>query len=591
MSALSAFLFKQRMRRYGKRIDRAHELRRRLAWYVATQGFEIGDYSIGEPTVALYNASRLIVGRYCSIAAGATLMLGGNHRSDFVTTSFIDRPVGIGPNEAPYTRGDIVIGSDVWIGRNATVLSGVTIGDGAVVGAGAVVLNDVPPYGIVFGNPARLMRKRFSDGDIEALLALRWWDLDHEQVRALKPLLHSTDLAAFVAACSRLKGLPPPAAKPLSVRAGEKTQSAPPGARRLSPEDVLSLIQSVFPNIASGDLHKPLADVEVDSFGMIALRSRIEEALHAEIGDDAWMSIASLSDVIAISARAEAGRAQPTGQSPAVERRVVQLNMPQMSMGGLSESWLFKEIGDIHWHLITQGLRAPSSQLKDAEGNRLYATFTRFQWSSSAPLAAYRENETVAIDASITRFGAGMFFEDVTLQGGGKSATVRLMSSFSRFGDSGANASLLKGQPELPADCAIAALAELPQFAEAYRARRASPLAAALFECEYEIVPFHDINGVGLLYFAAYPVINDICAMRYAGRDALAQFSTVRRDVFYFANCDRDETLLYRIHRWEAREGSIALEESLSRKSDGVLMSYTITEKERIPAPEDRPAG
>src|SRR5881398_1170700 len=80
MSAVTAFLFKQRMRWYARGIDRAHDLRRRLAYYVARHGFEVGDYSLGNPTVRLYNESRLIVGKYSSIAAGATFILGGNHR-------------------------------------------------------------------------------------------------------------------------------------------------------------------------------------------------------------------------------------------------------------------------------------------------------------------------------------------------------------------------------------------------------------------------------------------------------------------------------------------------------------------------------
>ena len=208
MSRLSAFVYNQRMRWYGRSIDRSHELRRRLAFYVAQHGFEIGDYSIGQPNIRLYNASRLKIGKYCSVSAGATFIIGGNHATETVTTSFIDRPHGVGPAEYPYTRGDIVIGSDVWIASNAIILSGVTIGDGAVVGAGSVVVEDVPPYTIVFGNPARAVRKRFSDDIIAALLDVRWWDLSHEQVNALRPLLLSHDAGKLVDECRRLRDCP-----------------------------------------------------------------------------------------------------------------------------------------------------------------------------------------------------------------------------------------------------------------------------------------------------------------------------------------------------------------------------------------------
>jgi acetyltransferase-like isoleucine patch superfamily enzyme len=206
MSALSAFIHKQRMRWYGRRIDRAHELRRRLAFYVAKHGFEIGDYSIGDPVIRLYNASPLKIGKYSSIAVGVTFIIGGNHNIEAVTTSFLDRTKGPGPAEYPYTRGDIVIGSDVWVGGNAIILSGVTIGDGAVIGAGSVVVEDVPAYSVAVGNPARLVRKRFPDDIIDALLEVRWWDLSREQIDGLRPLLFSRDAGKLVEECRKIKG-------------------------------------------------------------------------------------------------------------------------------------------------------------------------------------------------------------------------------------------------------------------------------------------------------------------------------------------------------------------------------------------------
>ena len=211
MSTLSAFWRRHRARWYGRRIDRAHELRRRLAFYVATRGFEVGDYSYGAPTIRIWDDdTRLRVGKYCSIAEGATFILGGNHQAGAVTTFPLGRPFGeSGPADRPSSRGDIVIGSDVWIAANTTILSGVTIGDGAIVGAGAVVVGDIPAYAVAVGNPARVIRKRFSEPIIAELLALRWWDLDVKHVTALRPLLQSDDVERFVAECRRLKGLPP----------------------------------------------------------------------------------------------------------------------------------------------------------------------------------------------------------------------------------------------------------------------------------------------------------------------------------------------------------------------------------------------
>jgi probable biosynthetic protein (TIGR04098 family) len=100
-----------------------------------------------------------------------------------------------------------------------------------------------------------------------------------------------------------------------------------------------------------------------------------------------------------------------------------------------------------------------------------------------------------------------------------------------------------------------------------------------LFETEYEIIPFHDVNGVGLLYFASYPVISDICSLRYAAD--FAACSTISRDIFYFANADIRDTLVFRIHRWEQSGTTLDIETSLSRKSDGRPMAYLLTNKSK----------
>jgi len=600
MSTLSEFLKRQRVRWHARTIPRGHQLRRALAYYVARHGFEIGDYSIGSPTIRTFDdSSRLKVGRYCSIAAGVTFILGGHHRTDTVTTFPLGLPVrALGPDDRTFSRGDVVVGSDVWIAASATILSGVTIGDGAVVGAGAVVIHDVPPYAMVFGNPARVMRKRFSDETVAALTELRWWELDAAQVQDLRPLLQGDDVQAFIAAIRKIKGLPP--VEPISTLAVRThAADASPEAWRAG---VIAAIRTELPAFSDADLETPFLRLAVDSFAMLTLRTRLEQSFAATIDDTAWTSVVTPGDVVRILARmersavtsieqfreepapylAEASSVRAVSLAPAGERRIYDLNMPQMALGGLSESWLLKEVGDVHWSVITRGLGTKSSRLTDAGGSRLYATFTRVRLSSTAPLAAYAENESLTIDAKSARYGAGMFFSDAAVQGEGRSALVRVMSSFSKYGEAGANTSLLKGQPEIPDACAIPDYPDLPEFGQEYPARRAGALPAPLFECQYEIIPPHDINGVGLLYFAAYPIINDICAARFAGPSFAREFSTQHRDVFYFANSDPDETLVYRIHRWRADDDAIEIEASLSRKSDGVTMASMVTGKRRV---------
>ena len=138
----------------------------------------------------IFPASNLIVGNFCSIASGLTVMLGGNHATHLVmTTNFVNiiPEIFAGlPNPYPVTgltKGDIVIENDVWIGQDVTIMSGVKISNGAVVGTAAVVAKEVPPYAIVVGNPAKIVRYRFSQEIINRLLKIAWWNWPIEKIR------------------------------------------------------------------------------------------------------------------------------------------------------------------------------------------------------------------------------------------------------------------------------------------------------------------------------------------------------------------------------------------------------------------------
>ncbi|MFJ3091035.1 CatB-related O-acetyltransferase [Streptomyces sp. NPDC086838] len=130
-----------------------------------------------------YGPERLIIGRYCAIASGTTfLMAGAEHPAMGVSTYPFTMFGGRWTEQtldivtAMPSRGDTVVGNDVWFGYRATVMPGVRIGDGAIIAAGAQVTADVPPYTIVGGNPARPIRQRFDDVDIERLQRAAWWD-------------------------------------------------------------------------------------------------------------------------------------------------------------------------------------------------------------------------------------------------------------------------------------------------------------------------------------------------------------------------------------------------------------------------------
>lgn len=138
-----------------------------------------------------YGPERLVIGKYCAIATGTRfLMAGADHPTMGVSTfpftmfggEWTERTLDIVTGMP--SRGDTVVGNDVWFGYGATVMPGVRIGDGAVIAAGAVVTSDVPPYTIVGGNPARTIRQRFDDKGVEQLLRAAWWDWPVDVVTA-----------------------------------------------------------------------------------------------------------------------------------------------------------------------------------------------------------------------------------------------------------------------------------------------------------------------------------------------------------------------------------------------------------------------
>jgi len=162
---------------------------------------DIGAYSYGGLQVRAFgDDTQLSIGKYCSFAADVQVMLGGEHRPDWVTTYPFNilRPEHAGIAGHPASKGDITIGNDVWIGREAIILSGVTIGDGAVIAARSIVRKDVAAYTIVGGIPAKDIRMRFDDNVISRLLALRWWDWPDARVDGAVPLLLQQDITKFL---------------------------------------------------------------------------------------------------------------------------------------------------------------------------------------------------------------------------------------------------------------------------------------------------------------------------------------------------------------------------------------------------------
>ncbi|MFD7828245.1 CatB-related O-acetyltransferase [Kitasatospora sp. NPDC059803] len=171
---------------------------------------DVGDYSYyDDPDDATafetrnvlyhYGPERLVIGKFCALGTGVRfIMNGANHRMDGPSTfpfpimggswaEHFDLVTGLAG------RGDTVVGNDVWIGYGTMVMPGVRIGHGAIIASGAVVVDDVPDYGIVGGNPAKLIRTRYAEADIARLLALAWWNWPTDHLtRHLRTVMSGT---------------------------------------------------------------------------------------------------------------------------------------------------------------------------------------------------------------------------------------------------------------------------------------------------------------------------------------------------------------------------------------------------------------
>ncbi|REE81999.1 acetyltransferase-like isoleucine patch superfamily enzyme [Lutibacter oceani] len=159
--------------------------------------YSVGAGTYGTPKILEWKeGTTLKIGNYCSIAPNVSILLGGEHQSEWIssypfkTISSFD--ISINYNEHK-SKGDVIIKNDVWIGYSSIILSGVTIGNGAIIGAGSVVTKDVPDYAIVGGNPAKLIRFRFNEEIIKTLLEIEWWKWETKRINDNIDILCSGD--------------------------------------------------------------------------------------------------------------------------------------------------------------------------------------------------------------------------------------------------------------------------------------------------------------------------------------------------------------------------------------------------------------
>jgi acetyltransferase-like isoleucine patch superfamily enzyme/SAM-dependent methyltransferase len=238
--------------KFGSSFASGIDLDRGLTLEIGEHSY-IHDYKIRNPSGALTDIS---IGKFCCIATGLTV-IGYDHHSEWATMyPFLDdghRANWPGTSGIPYpqspafgsnkSRGDIEIGNDVWIGSDVKLFKGITIGNGAVVGACSLVNKSVEPYTIVAGIPARPIRKRFSDAEIELLQKIDWWDLPTSLINRYLPLLCSSEIMELertLSADPEFQDF-----KRRGVETGPAVKIRPQVERSIAPAAELEIIQTI----------------------------------------------------------------------------------------------------------------------------------------------------------------------------------------------------------------------------------------------------------------------------------------------------------------------------------------------------------
>lgn len=361
-----------------------------------------------------------------------------------------------------------------------------------------------------------------------------------------------------------------------------------------------SIVQKLLPTLTEENYGDEFRNLKIDSIDLVSLRVEVENKLGKMIPNKEWLLFRNIQNILEycdeqgfVTTKIAVGT---TAEPIHIKRNFI--NMPQLCLEGLSENWLFKEAGSLHWDLLCEGLGISSSELKDDVGNRLYATFVRIRIDGNGNLSDFKENNPFEFKAELSRFGMGMFFSNTNFDSVNNRIKIDMMTSFSVRKSTGDNKSLAKSQPTVE-HCEIRQHSEFPIFGNEYRLIKKNELKTffykdyifhisdeQLFIIEYSLNPYYDLNGVGLLYFASYPIINDFCELQFFNSQGDLKWEenyfTLFRDVMYYANCDSRDKIIYVLNSVEELSDSrVKLCSTLIRKSDGMMMARIFTIKQK----------
>ncbi len=353
----------------------------------------------------------------------------------------------------------------------------------------------------------------------------------------------------------------------------------------------LHIIQKGLPTVCEEDLFTPIRQTHIDSLDIVVIRVTLEKHFGIEVSDEVWYQYQTLSEALEYfhKHKSEHSSINKTEANEVTNKENVEIRMPQMANGALSESWLLKYLGDKHWLLLSEGFNKKSSEFKDNSGNRLYATFVRINYSTSS-LNNFKENETINFNSKIEGFGSSTFISNINGKSSINKIKATLLTTFS-IRINANNNEINKGNVDLIPN-RIAQLSKTPNHLNEYRLLRKGLLDEissdfgifpnvdnVIFSCEYEVNPYYEINGVGLLYFAAYPIVSDSCCLKYFNDNKSFLYSTIYRDIFYFANCNPADKIIFQLNFIEQKENIIKTLTTLFRKSDNKLLAKILTVK------------
>jgi probable biosynthetic protein (TIGR04098 family) len=266
------------------------------------------------------------------------------------------------------------------------------------------------------------------------------------------------------------------------------------------------------------------------------------------------------------------------------------IGMPQLGPYGLSENWILRHVGDLHWRVICDTLQTRSRDIVDKNGNRLYASFLRVTWTASKPLSAFGESDELTGSMEMVRCTDGIFISSTSLCILDNTISLRMASIFSLREHEGSNQRLLPSAPVSPEQWAIPCIDSVPPYLSQHRQLRPGrPMGVFEFDGEnfhpdtparetvpYRINGYSDFNGAKLLYFASYPTIADTCAAAsnwIAESIGYQHFVTMcspsARDIFYFGNADITDCLQCAIVPHAASRERLAYRIDMFRLSDG----------------------